>query len=140
MFKRMLLIAAAVCLCSGTLSATDPAAGVSETRKDLEPTEVAALDVAREPSRDRPDGSRVDDAQKHRVRHEASHASIAVEERVHPEQPVVSGGGRDDTVDLAEAAVYLGEPGKEARIGLCSKKFSIRSVNSVRESASSSCS
>jgi len=28
---------------------------------------------------------------------------------------VVSSGSRNQTVDLAEAAVYLGEPGKEAR-------------------------
>jgi hypothetical protein len=49
------------------------------------------------------------------VRHEASHASVAVEEGVHPEQPVVSGGGRNEAVDRAEAAVYLAEPSKEAR-------------------------
>ena len=78
---------------------------------------LVLLDVACEAACDGPDCVSIELVQEHGMRHESRHATIAVQKRMHPEQPVVGGGGGDDGFGLAKSSVRILKTLQEAGEG-----------------------
>src|SRR4051794_35398601 len=76
---------------------------------------LIGIDIAGKPARNRPDGPGIERLQQRRVRHESGYAAVAVEEGMNPGETMMRGGGREDSVGLAEAPIAFLEALEEAR-------------------------
>src|SRR5207248_691839 len=61
--------------------------------------------IASKPARNGPHAAGIEKIKQHRMRHQASHATIAVQEWVYPEQSMVSCGSGNDGLCLAWCSI-----------------------------------
>src|SRR5262249_19019358 len=76
---------------------------------------LVLLDLAREPSCNRPDAACIQGFQQHGMRHQPSHAAVPVQKWVNPEEPVMRCSCAENCVSLVQATVNLLEAAKETR-------------------------
>ena len=77
---------------------------------------LVGIDVAGEAARDRPDAAGIERLQQRRMRHQPRDAAVAVKERVNPGEAMMRGGGAEDGVGFAEAAVDLPRSAQESAV------------------------
>jgi hypothetical protein len=73
--------------------------------------------MASQAARNGPGGAGVEGTEKLRVRHQTGDAAVAAQKGMHPQQPMVRGGYRNDRFRLAGAAVDLCKPLHESGQG-----------------------